>query len=599
MKNKYSKGFSILEVILAAAIFMLFATGAAGVIVRGFSTNRLGVEETIATQFASEGIEAVRSIKNQSYASLVNSTGTGVDRISNVWAFGGANDTLAHNASDNYTRIIKVEDVQRDALPPCGNIVSSGGTLDPDTKKITSTVTWNFAANRNQEIELTTYLSDWKEQITPQPHGGILIYGDGDTTSDAVKYRILDGTSGTWGGVAALPDFDTSTTNKALRAVRIDASPLRNEKIVISRHVAGSNQQSIWAHVFNGASWTSTQFSSWTSNSNLDVRNFDGAYLNNGTYIAVYSDNTSTAKYRIWDGCDWSTQSSLVDLANNGSGTPLYIVTKNRPGTNEVMAAFFGTGRDTNTQYYDGSNWILHSRHSAVGPGQREMIDFAWSPNDTTKGALVFPDTGSDRQVNVRVFTADGSGSGDWTTTDVEAPLQSTLVAMDIDSRSGASEFIACSKDSAEDIRCFRSDTTPSWTTPSNNDITNNTDSGRQRSFNFNFESTSGSEGIAVYSTSNSIPKLRIYNSGTNGFGSETNLTSVSTALESVRLRAFRDNDDIMILLGNTSQDLYTVVWNGTTNTVYTNPSGKAFTLHGISGSHDLDFWYDFAWDRH
>lgn len=149
------KGFSIIEVILAAALFVIFASGTISVVLFGFDMNRLGGEQTIASQYASEGLEAVRSIRNQMYANLTNSTGTGVSRnASNVWTFSGIN-----NIFDKYTRVINIGDVYRDGN---GNITASGGTLDTDSKKITSTVTWNVSANRNNSVILTTYLTNWK-----------------------------------------------------------------------------------------------------------------------------------------------------------------------------------------------------------------------------------------------------------------------------------------------------------------------------------------------------------------------------------------------------------------------------------------------------
>lgn len=160
------KGFSLLEIILAVALFSILTTGGITLIVHSYNSNRLGGEFAVATEFASEGIESVKSIKNQAYSNLVNSSGTGVDRVGSVWAFGGSNDTLAHNISDNFTRTIKVESVNRDGTPPAGNIVSTGGTTDPDTKKITSTVTWNFNSARPESLSLVTYLSDWRKTIS-------------------------------------------------------------------------------------------------------------------------------------------------------------------------------------------------------------------------------------------------------------------------------------------------------------------------------------------------------------------------------------------------------------------------------------------------
>src|SRR5687768_60726 len=100
------QGFSVLEVMLAVALFTIFVSGASAIIIRGYNSNRLGEEYAVATQFASEGIEAVKSIKNRDYSNLANSAGTGVDRdgTGGYWIFGGANDTFTHNSSDNYIR---------------------------------------------------------------------------------------------------------------------------------------------------------------------------------------------------------------------------------------------------------------------------------------------------------------------------------------------------------------------------------------------------------------------------------------------------------------------------------------------------------------
>lgn len=157
--KKYNqKGFSVVEVILAAALFMILATGSVAVILQGLDSNRLGEEQTVATQYASEGIEATRSIKNQNFASLVNSAGTGISRVGTVWTFSGSNNTL----SSKYIRVLTVSDVQRDGS---GNIVASGGTLDPLTKKVTSTVSWNFTPTRSNSVVLNTYLTNWKKAI--------------------------------------------------------------------------------------------------------------------------------------------------------------------------------------------------------------------------------------------------------------------------------------------------------------------------------------------------------------------------------------------------------------------------------------------------
>src|SRR3989344_7598543 len=97
------KGSSLIEVILAVSIFVIFSVGAIIIVAQGFNSNRLGLEFTVANQFASEGIEAAKSIKNQSFANItaVSTATRGLNRVGNVWVFDadGTDDRLVHNSS--------------------------------------------------------------------------------------------------------------------------------------------------------------------------------------------------------------------------------------------------------------------------------------------------------------------------------------------------------------------------------------------------------------------------------------------------------------------------------------------------------------------
>ncbi|MBI4079052.1 MAG: hypothetical protein HY429_02025 [Candidatus Levybacteria bacterium] len=597
MRKQLKLGISVVEVILAVAIFMTFATGAIVVVLQGYGSNVLGAQETIASQFASEGIEAVKSIKNQGFTNLstcgVNcATGTGITKTGGVWVFSGVNNSLT--SGKTYTRTIKVEDVQRDAAPPNGNIVAVGGTVDPDSKKVTSTVTWNASPSRSNTITLISYLSYWEKPIAAKKNG-MLLYGDGGTTSDAVMYRLLSGETGAWSSPQTI-DFDTGASDKALRAIRLYASATRNEKIAISKHYNGATQY-IYAHVFDGSSWTSTLLSSWNSGTFLDVRNFDGTYLADGRFMAVYSDNTTTPKYKTWDATAWSSQANTTNVG----GIPNYIIAKARPGTNEAMMAVFDQSNDTNTAYFNVASWSSPTEHATGAPtNSTEHIDFTWSAQNSAKGALVYAAASPDRTINLRIWTANGTGGGNWTATIDSPQATGRLGAVNIDGRKGAEEFVSCVEDGSADITCFQSNTSPAWTTPANNILAVDTDPGRARSFDFRYEAATGTEGIAVYSEPNrSIPKLRRYNATTNAFEAQAlELPSVNATMQTVRMRSLEESDDIMILMANNARDVYSVVWDGTNNQIYTDESGRAFTLQGTNGSDGLDFWYDFAWDK-
>ncbi len=610
------KGFSVLEVVLAAALFVIFATGSARLIVQGYNANRLGAEETIAVQFSSEGIEAVKSIKNQAFTNLANNTTLGVNRsASNVWQFSGVNNTFSHNSADNYIRVLSVSGVNRDGVPPLGNIVASGGTLDPDSKKITSNVTWNFNSARPESVQLITYLSDWKKLIATTNKGGVLVYGDNAPAADEIKYRVLDPTAGTWNTAASVADVDGATTTKVARTMRLYASATRNEKILVSRHYNGASQY-IYAQVYNGTSWSNVNLlSSWAATTFLDVRNFDGTYLQNGDFMVVYSDNTTTPKFKTWNGTAWSTASGVAGTATQiVGGIPNYIVASARPATNEVMVVTFDQLNDTNSEYFNGTtyvtaSWTLHTEHSAVAPtNTKQHVDFAWSPNTTTTGALVYTDSATDKALTVKIWVANGTGGGAWGTAVNAATAQTNnFGAVQVIARKGANEFHACDKDAGATptIICRKftfSGTVPAISNPTNPTIASATDTGIQRSFDIEFEGSTGTDGLAVYSDNTDVPKLKKYAPGTSTW--DATATNISTTpftlgvVKTVRMTPRTDSDDIMAFMADANLDIYSVAWDGTNNVMYTTPSGKAFSQHGLNGSATTDFWYDFAWDK-
>jgi hypothetical protein len=157
-----SKGFSVVEIILATALFLIFSGGSIAVILQGFDANRTGTEKIVANQYATEGIEAVRSIRNQAYTKLVATASTGVFQVpagTGVWTFSGVSNTFG-----KYTRVITISTVNRDAS---GNIVASGGSQDPNTMKVTATVSWNITSARTGSVQQSTYLTNWPAPTIP------------------------------------------------------------------------------------------------------------------------------------------------------------------------------------------------------------------------------------------------------------------------------------------------------------------------------------------------------------------------------------------------------------------------------------------------
>jgi len=580
------QGFSLLEIILAVALFAIFATGAAATILRGINLNRLGNEYTGAAQYAAEGIEAARSIKNQAFANLINSVGTGITKTGTIWTFSGASNTF-----DKYTRTLAIADVYRDGS---GNVVATGGTLDALSKKATSTVQWNFATGKNETFSTISYFTNWK---MPFGKGGLLAYGDGGTTSDALMYKTFDGS--TWSAAAAMADVDGATTNKYARIIRVYSSPTRNEKIAISRHYNGTGQW-IYAQVYNGSTWGNVvQLSTWNTTTFLDVQNFDGTYLANGDFMAVYSDNSSTPKFRTWNGSTWSGQVLMRPL----SGTPYNIVTKARSGTNEVMFVSIDSASDTSSEYFNGgtyavNNWTTATDHGTNTPtSTKRILDFQWSLNSPTTGGLIYSNSATDKFMRAKVFVANGAGGGTWGAQANTIAQTNNLGAMQIDAHPFANEFLACNKDGGTipNIICLKftfSGSTATLTSPTNNTISTTTDTGIQTSFAVRY-SSDGSSALITYGDGTNVLKYKTYDSSSSSFVSSP--TSVSTTPYTLGnpLRTVREIPDvngstIMTLFTDNNRDLYSSGWTG---------SFVPFTQHSINGSETTDFWYDFAWD--
>jgi prepilin-type N-terminal cleavage/methylation domain-containing protein len=148
------KGFSLIELLLAGAIFSVSAWGMAEVLMSALSADRLSEETAIASLYAEEGLEAVRSIRARDFDALAEAGSTGVVLSGGQWEFTGSEDT-----NGKYRRIVSIAEVRRDGS---GDIVESGGDADPDTRKAAVTVIWSVSPVREDSIVLETYLTRFR-----------------------------------------------------------------------------------------------------------------------------------------------------------------------------------------------------------------------------------------------------------------------------------------------------------------------------------------------------------------------------------------------------------------------------------------------------
>jgi len=576
---KKRKGFSIVEALLAAAIFSLIVTSFTGAYIYGRESTSLAGKRDRAHLIAKEGVEAVRNIRDSAWTNLTDGNYS--------LAISGGTYSLVSvstpDVTDVFSRIVNISSV------------------DTNRKKVTSTVTWQQNLQRSGSVVLSTYLTNWSKIVSTNK-GGMLVYSNGGTTTDVIQYKIFDANANTWSVAAATSDVDGATTNKVMRAAKLYSSSARNEKILISRHYDGVNQY-IYSQVWNGASWNvPTLISTIPTTTFLDVQNFDGVYLANGDFVTMYSDNTTTPKFRVWNGSTWSSAVS----ARSAGGVPVYIVMKVRPGTSEIMTVVFDNLSDTNSQYYDGSgyataDWTAHSEHSAQAPvNTKRLIDFDWSSLSPTKGLMAFSNNSNDRSIRYKVFTANGTGGGSWSnvTNGANVGVAATrLGSLRVIARPASNEFLACTQDTVPEVICYRADITPTLTNPTNQIVATVTDAGIQKAYDLGYE-MAGVNAIAVYGNQSATPQIKKYNPTTNVFDlSATTINNLGSNLKTVRTIPNPSTNDLMILLGEQNRSLSSIVWNGITHAVYNSADAWGFNAHVSSGAAPEEYYFDFAWD--
>lgn len=156
-KNKVS-GFSLVEVVLAVAIAVMFFLAIYEMILFANKITANSLRRVEALNFAQEGIEAVRTIRDKSWsvnlAGVVSDTNYYLAISEGKWTISQIPEPLLNNI---FARVIKFYGVNRDVN---GNIVMSGGTADVKTKKVVSNVSWT-EKGQSYTVSLETYITNF------------------------------------------------------------------------------------------------------------------------------------------------------------------------------------------------------------------------------------------------------------------------------------------------------------------------------------------------------------------------------------------------------------------------------------------------------
>jgi len=155
------KGGSMIEILVVIAIIATTLTSLLGLISFSLKITTLTRQTSQANNIAKGIMEQVRNFRDgtnwntDGLGTLITDTNYYVQKSGSPpkWQLFQGTKTI-----NNFTQKVIFGDVMRNEND---DIVISGGTNNPDTKKITATVSWEEKGTAHQ-IELVTYLTNWR-----------------------------------------------------------------------------------------------------------------------------------------------------------------------------------------------------------------------------------------------------------------------------------------------------------------------------------------------------------------------------------------------------------------------------------------------------
>lgn len=156
IKNKFCKnGFGMIEIVVGASIISLLSFGMATATQVSLRLSSENSNNNKAVFLIEEGVEAVKIIRDGSWSNI-SSLSTGTSYFLNFNGTTWLSTTTNAFIDGTFERKFQLDDVYRDADQ---DIVTSGGTLDPGTKKLTVSVSWNFR-NSTTTKSVPTYITN-------------------------------------------------------------------------------------------------------------------------------------------------------------------------------------------------------------------------------------------------------------------------------------------------------------------------------------------------------------------------------------------------------------------------------------------------------
>jgi Tfp pilus assembly protein PilE len=155
LKNKNKNiGFGMVEAVVVISIIAIFVLLSLSVNAFYAEISKRNKHYIQASFLAEEGVEALKYMRDDSWTTNIDPLIPNTDYYL-IFNSGWVSTTVAQNTNEYY-RSFRVYDVLRDVS---GDIVETGGTLDPGTKFLQMKVEW-LGKNGTTTREVSAYITD-------------------------------------------------------------------------------------------------------------------------------------------------------------------------------------------------------------------------------------------------------------------------------------------------------------------------------------------------------------------------------------------------------------------------------------------------------
>jgi len=155
-------GFSLIEIIVAAAIISLSLVSIIQIAGQALIFSRQSTDLYVASDYLEEGAEAVRTIRDNGWINISTLTPNlnyylSFDDSTNSWWLSATASSTATSTLPDFSRTVTFSPVMRDSNYNIST--STSGTIDPNTSLVTVTVSWLESTGMITK-QLSFYLSN-------------------------------------------------------------------------------------------------------------------------------------------------------------------------------------------------------------------------------------------------------------------------------------------------------------------------------------------------------------------------------------------------------------------------------------------------------